>query len=148
MTAIQFTYMAIPLGDGRNKVHLYINALEPTWTESPRAERQAEKDALSIVSMLVDENCDETGERLLQSGNSPNDAFPVFRFTIGVIYDRVAKINHYIRIGYERVEWDAKFAPIAQLGMEQYDYTMSVLRKYEKKEYKKYLEESENKTQM
>ena len=146
MTPINFTYYALPLGDGRIKINLYIKSLGATEDDSPRAQRKSEADAEQIVRDVVGENCERhPGEdRMLQPGDPPDNAYPIFRFTLGVTWDRVTKLCHYSRVGYERLDWDARFAPIAQLGMEQYDYTMSVLRKREKMEYKNWEKEHEN----
>lgn len=138
MTAINFTYYALPLPDGRKKIHLYIKSLGATENDPPRAQRKGEEDAEHIVRNIVGVNRDDTGEKLLQGGEPPADAAPIFRFTIGTTYDRKTKLFHYSRVGYERIDWDERFTPIAQLGMEQYDYTMSCLRKREKVEYKEW----------
>ena len=144
MTVINFIYYALPLPDGRKKIHLYVKSLGATVDDSPRAQRKGEEDAEKIVEDIVDVNRDDAGEKLLRGGEPPPDAEPIFRFTIGTTYDRRTKLFRYSRVGYERLDWDERYAPIAQLGMEQYDYTMSVLRKREKREYREWEEEHED----
>lgn len=138
MTVINFTYYAHPLPGGRKKIHLYIKSLGATDDDSPRAQRKGEEDAELIVRDIIGVNKDDTGEKLLQGGDPPPNAEPIFRFTVGTTYDRKTKLCHYSRVGYERLDWDERFAPIAQLGMEQYDYTMACLRKREKREYREW----------
>lgn len=139
MTVINFVYYAIPLPDGRKKIHLYVKSLGATDDDSPRAQRKGEEDADYILRDIMRTNKDNADEKLLQAGDPPDNATPIFRFTIGTTYDRKTKLCHYSRVGYERLDWDERFAPIAQLGMEQYEYTMSCLRKREKRELKNFI---------
>ena len=136
MTPITFTFTATLLEDGRHRINMYVKALEPTYTESPGEEYRATKDAAQVVRDIIHsrKGKDESPDRLLQDGPIPPDAFPVFQFVIGVTWDRAFKMAHYSRVSYERVLQDGMWSNVAATGMELYDYTMSVLRKREKRE--------------
>lgn len=136
MTTITFTFAATPLPDGRARVNMFIKRLEPTYTESPGEEWRAEKDAAQVVHDIVLRRAekDDDPDRLLQSGDLPPEADPIIWFAIGVTWDRPLKLPHYSRVGYGRVNFDGRFTSVARLAMELYDYTMSVLRKREKRD--------------
>ena len=80
----------------------------------------------------------------MQSGDLPPEADPIIWFAIGVTWDRPLKLPHYSRVGYERVNFDGRFTSVARLAMELYDYTMSVLRKREKRDRKAKMEKMKN----
>lgn len=140
MTAINFVFYAYPKrDDGTYPIHLHVKQLDPLWNETPHAERKSIKDAAQIVQDIVRNNTTDKrdeGDTLLCDGEPPDGAFPVFRFTLGVSWDRKLKLAHYTRIDYQRLEWDAKWLPVASVGMELYNYTFSVIRKREKAEIK------------
>jgi len=139
MIPINFVLWAYPIRPEKTyPVHLHINQLEPTWGDTPRGERMAIIDAAQIVRDIVANNSDKKNENLLlRDDDPPHDAFPIFRFTLGVSWNRELKIAHYSRVGYERYEWDAKWLPAVRVGMELYEYTYSVIHGREKSEIKK-----------
>ena len=136
MTPITFTFMATPIGNGQHRVNMYVKAIEPTYTESPGEEHRAAKDAAQIIRDIYARHKDNDNhpDRMLQFGEPAKEAFPVFQFVIGVTWDRPLKMAHYSRVSYERVLQDGKWSDVAATGMELYAYTMSVLRKREKRE--------------
>lgn len=137
MITVSFTYAAKELEDGRHVVHLYLNRKNDGGVDlSPRAEQKALDDAEIIIRDIVQENDPDDESRLLQKGQPSDDEFIVARFHISVRWDRKLKMATYHRAGYERLQWSGIWQPVASLMMEQYDYTMSVLRKREKAERK------------
>lgn len=136
MTPITFTFAAFPLGDGRHRINMYVQALEPTYTERLGEEYRAAKDAAQVVRDIIARRKEKGNnpDRLLQEGEMPLGAKPVFQFVIGVTWDREFKMAHYSRVSYERVLQGGIWSDVAATGMELYDYTMSVLRKREKRE--------------
>lgn len=146
MTTITFTFGATPLTDGRARINMFVKQLEPTYTESPGEEWRAEKDAAQVVHDIVLRRAErgDDPDRLLRSGDLPPEADPIIWFAIGVTWDRSLKLPHYSRVGYERVNFEGRFTPVAQLAMELFDYTMSVLRKREKRDRRAKMEKMKN----
>lgn len=132
MTMLVYTYAALPpREDGSHPVHLYISQEEPTNTDFPKEERRAAEDASSLMSDIIGNEGDGDDTRLLQPGNIPVKAVPAFVFAIGVSWDRKTRLPHYFKVGYRRILGGWKWNPVAEVAMEQMEYTMSVIRKRE-----------------
>lgn len=129
MTIITFTYAGLPLGDGRYKIHLYIKQEDPTWDLSPLEERRAIKDAKQIMADLIRTNDPQDDGRMLQEGDTPENARIICRFGLKVGWNARTRTATYAKGNYERLEWDHRWNPVAELMMEQLDYTVGTLKK-------------------
>lgn len=139
MISLTFIYAGTPLPDGRHATHLYVRRdNDGEFDLSPRAEKAALEDAGRIVADLIRENDPDDEERLLKRGEPSEDDLVIGWYKIIVRWDRRRRMATYHRGGYERFQFGAKWNPVGQLMMEQYDYIMSVLRKREKAERKAY----------
>lgn len=137
MITVTFTYAGLRLPTGLHAVHLYVKRENDGGFDlSPRAEKLAMNDAELIVRDIVRVNEPQDDDRLLQDGEPPSDSELIAKFKIAIRWDRKLKMATYHRAGHERFAWEAKWQPVAALMMEQYDYTMSVLRNREKSERK------------
>jgi len=137
MTLLHFTFGALPYHDqskGTHIIHCWITQSEMTQTDDPGAERRAAKDARHILDDILLRNINTDEERLLQDGEMPAEVTPVFTFALGVAWDKPNSQPSYRRFDYATLCHDAKFAPVAQLGRELYDYTFKVLKDRERKD--------------
>lgn len=135
MTLLHLTFGALPFADakrGTHIIHAYLHQSEPTRTDDPGAERRAAKDCAKIVDDIILRNINEDEERLLQEGEIPADALPIFTFAIGVAWDRDAKMLSYKMMDYATLCDQRKFSPVYALGAELYHYTFGVLKKRER----------------
>jgi hypothetical protein len=101
---------------------------------SPLSERKALEDAEIIIQDILQTNEPYKEERLVKRGEPPPEDVVVCRAKIEVHWDRKLKMATYKRGGHERFQWEAKWQPVAALMMEQYFYTMDILKHRERKE--------------
>ena len=132
MITVNLTYAGVRLEDGRHRVHLYVTTENDNGFDlSPREERNATLDAEQVVRDILHSRKDQTStEKLLQPGEPVGDI--ICRAKVVIRWDKKLKMATYHNGGHERFLWDGKWQPIAQLMMEQLEYTMSVLRNREK----------------
>lgn len=125
-----------PRKDGCHVVHAYIGYSEPTNTELVHREVRAEKDAAELIRDIFFHNLEDDPEQLLQEGEPPANAIPLFAFAIGVAWDGRNKIPAYMKIDYRRFLPGAKWNGVAKTGMDLYEETYRVIHARDK-EYRK-----------
>ena len=88
----------------RERIKMFIEAGEPTHTDSPGDERRAAKDALTIVHGITDRRADDEPEvaGLVVDEPMPAEARPLFAFAVGVSWVRDGSYAAYK--GLERQE--------------------------------------------
>jgi hypothetical protein len=123
------------MDNGYHAVHLYFTKEnDGAFDISPLAERKALEDAEIIIQDALRTNEPDKEERLVKRGEPPPEDVIVCRSKIEIHWDRKLKMATYKRGGHERFQWEAKWQPVAALMMEQYNYTMSILKSRERKE--------------
>lgn len=123
------------MSNGYHAVHLYFaKENDGAFDMSPLAERKALEDAETIIQDALRINESDKEERLVKRGEPAPDDVIVCRAKIEIHWDRKLKMATYKRGGFERFQWEAKWQPVAALMMEQYSYTMDILKHRERKE--------------
>jgi len=137
MTTLNYILCAVSkLPSGQTPVHMYIGVTDPTGTDSPGDERMALKDAKHVLQDILERNVSDDELQLLQDGEPPYDAMPIFTFSIGVSWDREHMMAHYSQIGYGRCVNQKLFNPVYSLAMDLYEETFGILRARERRECK------------
>lgn len=137
MINIIFTYCAMPPPSkgALTPVHCYICTGEPTRTDNPDDERRVARIATKVADGLSQPEADEAAEdrRLIQHGEMPPEAMPIFAFGIAAAYDRPNHMGRFRAIDYRTVADVPGCGRVSSTGAEIMRDVLAMLNEYEKR---------------